>query len=73
MERKWYMLNEELFTTIDWSKTLKSAEEVYWNVDNTQFIFAVDRSSDYLIDELNYDDLYIAGILRDVYWKEIIL
>lgn len=73
MERKWYMLDAEMFTQIDWSKTLTTAEEVYWNLDNTQFIFAVDRNSDYLIDELNYDDFYIAGILRDVYWKEITL
>ena len=67
------MLEAEIFETIDWSKTLTTAAEAYWNVDNTQFIFAVDRNSDYLNDELNYDDYYIAGILRDPYWKETII
>jgi hypothetical protein len=74
MERRWYMFDVEAFSSIDWSKTLITSEEAYWNIDNTQFIFPMDRNEEYLIDVCcNYDDAYISGILRDPYWKEVIL
>ena len=72
MERRWYMFDAEMFETIDWSKTLISKEEAYWNLDNTQFIFPMVKDEPYLIDVCcNYDDYYIGGILRDPYWKEV--
>jgi len=74
MERKWYIFNAELFDTIDWSKTLITKEEAYWNVDNTQFIFPMDKNEEYLVDVCcNYDDFYISGILKNTDWKEIII
>ena len=58
MERRWYKFNAEMFTTIDWSKTLTTAEEAYWNIDNTEFIFSMLKDEPYLIDVCcNYDDI----------------
>jgi hypothetical protein len=73
MERRWYMLEADMFSTIDWSKTLFTSDSAYWNVDNTQFIFAIEMNELYLIDICNYDDWYIAGILLDDSWGNIIL
>ena len=74
MERKWYMFEAEMFETIDWSKTLVTPDLVYWNIDNTQFIFPMAKDEIYLSDICcNYDDFYIAGILRDPYWNSIVI
>lgn len=74
MERRWYKFDAEMFSTIDWSKTLITAEEVYWNIDNTEFIFPMAIDEQYLIDVCcNYDDASIKSILADPYWKEIMI